>query len=317
MHHATNGTKLVAPDTSLEGLLDDLALFVAVARLGSFVGAARQTRTPTSTVSRTIARLEDRLEVPLFRRTSRKVSLTEEGRQLLLRAAPYLDGLGEALAEATDRRREPAGTIRITAPVFTGATRVTAALASFARAHPRITVEIDTSNAMRDLVLDGYDFGIRVGPNVDADFVARKLWTGRFGLFATEGVLYDALGARRGRGGKSARRDVDRATLERGPCVVLRAAAAWRFRDRAGNLVEVKPRERFIVNDPRAAVQAARAGVGFVLAPLDAAADARELVAVTCERMVPEPTELHLVYPTRRLLPQRVRLAIEWLLRET
>jgi LysR family transcriptional regulator AphB len=306
-----NGTRHPIFGTVSAGLLDDLALFVAVARHGSFVAAARHTRTPTSTVSRAIARLEERMELSLFRRTSRNVSLTEEGRQVLLRAGPYLDGLDEALTEALDRRSEPAGLIRITAPTFTGATKVTELLAAFARRHPRISIELDASNALRDLVADGYDLGIRVGPTADADFVARKLWTGQFGLYATEELL-GKTAAKRRRGERV--RTIDRGVLERGPCVVTRSTATWRFRDREGRVMQVKPRARFVVNDPRAAVLAARAGIGFVLAPMEAAVDVAGLLPLSCEGMAPEPTELYLVYPTRRLLPARVRLLLEWLL---
>jgi DNA-binding transcriptional LysR family regulator len=303
-----NGTH--HPDFGMmyQGAMDDVAVFVAVARAGSFVGASTQTRMPTSTVSRAIARLEERLGLALFRRSSRKVALTDAGRNLLLRASPSVDALREAIAETTDERGDIAGSIRITAPTFTGATRVTARLAAFARKHPRVTIELDASNSLRDLVMEGYDVGIRVGPSVDADFVARKLWTGRFGLYATEALLKEVAGARAARA-----RTIDRAVVERGPCVVTRSSAVWRFRDQRDDVVQVKPKGRFIVNDPRAALLAASAGIGFVLAPQEAGATMKELVALTCEKMAPEPTDLYLVYPTRRLQPLRVRKLIEWL----
>jgi DNA-binding transcriptional LysR family regulator len=306
-HHPNNG---FIPG----GLLDDLAIFVAVARHGSFIAAAKHTSTPTSTVSRAVARLEERVGSPLLRRTSRKVALTEDGRQLLLRSGPHVDGLGEALAEATDQKSEPQGIIRITAPTFTGATRVTSRLAAFARKYPLITVEVDASNAIRDLVLDGYDLGIRVGPIADGDFVARKLWIGQFGLFATQSVLARLPASERRPARKKGPRVVSRTVLEREPCVVMRSSAVWRFRGRLGTTVVVKPRARFVVNDPRAAALAAQAGLGFVVLPLDVGSQADELVPLSCEDMAPEPIELYVLYPTRRLLPQRVRLAIDWLL---
>jgi DNA-binding transcriptional LysR family regulator len=290
-------------------LLDDLAVFVAVARAGSFVRASGRTGVPTSSVSRAVARLEEELGACLLRRTSRKVALTDEGRRLLARTGPLIDGLGEALASSAGAAGEPSGLVRITAPAFTGATRIAASLAELARAHPLIDVELDASNALRDLVEDGFDFGVRVGPAVDADFVARRLSTGTFSIFATRELLRSTFGRKRPL--------ATRETFERGPCVVMRTSAVWRFRDAAGRRVEVKPRARFAINDPRAAVEVASRGVGFVLAPREAAAAAPSLVPVACDLGEPEPIELYIVYPSRRLLSDRARLVMEWLLRSS
>jgi len=298
--HAANGTIRRPP-----GALDDLAVFASVARHASFVEASRRLGIPTSSVSRAVARLEEDLACQLLRRTSRTVALTDEGRQLALRASVHLEGLQEALASAADRHAELTGVVRVTAPAYTGATRVARALAAFALAHPKVTIELDATNTIRDLIQDGYDFGVRVGPDASPDFVARRLWQGNFGLFAARGFVKRALGGEP---------RVDRAALERGPCVVLRTASTWRFRAPGGPAFDVTPSARFAVNDPRAAVDVARQGVGIVLAPLDAAEEhGRELVRLRADFGEPEPADLFAVYPTRRLLPRRVRLAIEWL----
>jgi DNA-binding transcriptional LysR family regulator len=285
--------------------LDDLAVFVSVAQHASFVEASRRLAIPTSSVSRAVARLEEQLGVQLLRRTSRRVGVTDEGRQLLLRVAVHLEGLEEALATAADQHPEPSGVVRVTAPAYTGSTRIAGALAAFALAYPKITIELDATNAIRDLVQDGFDFGIRIGPYLHPDFVARKLWEGRFGLFASKKFIKRVL---RGKP------RVDRETLERESCIVLRTPMKWRFRAKGGDAIEVSPNARFVLNDPRGAVDVARRGVGIVLAPVDAvdAAD-RELVRLRADFGEPEPMALYVVYPTRRLLPQRVRLAIEWL----
>jgi DNA-binding transcriptional LysR family regulator len=288
------------------GALDDLAIFVCVAQHESFVEASRRLTIPTSSVSRAVARLEEDLGVQLLRRTSRRVGLTDEGRQLLLHAAVHLEGLQEALAKAADRHPEPSGVVRVTAPAYTGSTRVAQALAAFAAAHPRITIELEATNTIRDLVQDGFDFGIRVGPYLNPEFVARKLWEGQFGLFASKRFTKRALrGERR----------VDRAALERQPCIVLRSSTKWRFRaSDGGEAIEVSPNARFVLNDPRGAVDVARRGVGIVLAPKDAVdANDPEVVELRTDFGEPEPMALYVVYPTRRLLPERVRLAIEWL----
>jgi DNA-binding transcriptional LysR family regulator len=144
----------------------------------------------------------------------------------------------------------------------------------------------------------------RIDASSRADFIARRLWRGQLGLFASREFAKHVLGARK---------TVSREVLEREPSVVLRATATWRFRDASGAVVEVAPHVRFAVNDPRAAVEVARQGLGFVLAPLDAVADRSGLVPVSTDVGAPEPLDLYLVYPTRRLLPLRVRMAIDWL----
>src|SRR5690349_14146176 len=114
--------------------LDDLSIFVSVARQASFAGASRRLGIPTSSVSRAVARLEDELKVQLLRRTSRNVVLTDEGRELLEQAAPHLGALEAALASALDRQPEPSGVVRVTAPAYTGSTRIARSLAAFSLA---------------------------------------------------------------------------------------------------------------------------------------------------------------------------------------
>ena len=299
MAHSANGTiPLVG------GALDDLELFVAVAHEQSFVAAARRARLGTSSVSRAVARLEERLGVVLLRRNSRKVALTDEGRELARSALPHLRGLHGALSVTADGRADVAGIIRVTAPTYTGATRVARALAAFAAAHPRVRIELDASNRLHDLLDDGFDFAIRSGPIADADFMSRPLWQGEFVLVATPAFVRAAL---------QNRRRVTRATLERDACIVLSPSARWTFLGPDGGAVEVAPGARFVVNDPRGALEVARMGLGIALVPRDAVDAADDLVLLDADLGKPAPSDLFIVYPVRRQLSRRVRLAIDWL----
>src|SRR6185437_4503337 len=109
------------------------------------------------------------------------------------------------------------------------------------------------------------DFAVQVGPVEASELVARPLWKVRAGLFATPRFARSALGRRT---------VVTRADLERGPCVSGRSSDTWVFVDADGNPALVRPAVRFAVSDPRAIVEAARQGLGFVLAPVDAVAAA-------------------------------------------
>ncbi|HWL85263.1 MAG TPA: LysR family transcriptional regulator, partial [Polyangiaceae bacterium] len=167
----------------------DLPLFVAVARCESFAEASRRTHTPTSTVSRAVSRLEEALGVRLLQRTSRRVSLTHEGAQLLERAGPLADEMGEVLDAVADREEEPAGRLRITAPVMTGAAVIGPALAAFAAKYPRVSIELHLSNSVLDLIEEGFDLGFRAGPVTDTDLVARRLWSVPYSLAASARFL--------------------------------------------------------------------------------------------------------------------------------
>ncbi|HET9956578.1 MAG TPA: LysR family transcriptional regulator [Polyangiaceae bacterium] len=298
---ATQRSKIGTPDGSSH--LEDLAVFVLVARATSFARAAQRAGLSTSSVSRAVARLEAKLGVRLLQRTSRTVACTEEGRQLCLQAGPLVDELQQALVLAADRRSQPVGVLRVTAPAFTGATRVASALAAFALAYPEISVELDATNTTRNLIEDGYDLAIRVGPVTDGDLVARKLWDVESALFVSRELIAPRPPYR-----------VERAALERAPAVVTRASSVWRFLAPDGSRVEITPNARFVVNDPRAAVEAARQGLGYVLAPADAVSERdRALVRVRPSFGEPESREVFAAYPSRRLLPVRVRLALDWL----
>src|SRR5689334_5743455 len=131
MNHPTNGT---IPS------LEDARIFAAVAEHLSFVGAARRTGVPVSTVSRRIALLEETLGLRLLQRTSRRVGLTQDGARLLERLSPLLSEIGRVLETARDREDEPAGMLRVTAPLLTGSRRVAPALISFAARYPRVNV---------------------------------------------------------------------------------------------------------------------------------------------------------------------------------
>jgi LysR family transcriptional regulator, transcriptional activator AphB len=294
MHHPNIGT--IDPS--------DVQLFVAVARAASFVGASRKTSVPTSSVSRAVARLEDALGKRLLHRTSRKVSLTSEGAWLLERTSPLLDELGSALAHLGESEEEPSGVLRVTAPVMTGAEKIGPALIAFAAAHPRVSLQLRLTNAVLSLYDEGLDLAFRAGPIAEADVVARKLWEEPFVLAATPAYVKKAL---RGR------RRLTAARLAELPAVTAEPGAIWRFRDEQGKSTELKPKAHFSVNDPRVAVEAAKAGLGVVRAPQDLVKRAgKALIMLDCELGKLEGRALYAVYPSRRLLPLRVRAAIDW-----
>jgi len=283
--------------------LDDLQLFLAVARTRSFVAAARRLAVPTSTLSRRIAALEDALGARLLQRTSRRVGLTDEGARLAERAGTQLDDLVAVVDQTIDRDVEPAGRLRVTAPVLTGSHRIAPALFGFAAAHPRIVLELNLTNAVVPLVEAGYDLAFRVGPIRDRELIARKLWSLPQKLAAAPSVVRTQLA------GKTR---ITRDALARVPAIVTRASR-WNLVDRRGIVEEITARERVMVNDPRLAIAAAVAGLGVVCVTVDALeAYGPSLVELTVTGRRPEPRDLFAVYPSRTLVPTRVRAALAW-----
>src|SRR3954465_16010521 len=139
--------------------LDDLSIFVAVARAGSLSGAASQLHLPKSSVSRALARLEAALNQQLVHRTTRRLRLSEAGEALLARAEPLVTSLGETLALAPDVET-PSGLLRITCTIDYGATVVAEWVACFVARYPAVQVEVHVSNSIVDLVSEGFDLGI-------------------------------------------------------------------------------------------------------------------------------------------------------------
>ena len=294
MHHPNNAT--------ID--LTDVHLFVAVARHASFVAASRKTGVPTSTVSRAVVRLEEALGTRLLHRTSRSVVPTQEGAWLLERAAPLMEELRSMLADVEARDDEPSGRLRVTAPVATGAERVAQALIEYAARHPRLSLDLQLSNRVLNLREEGLDLAFRAGPVTDGDLVAQKLWSVPFGLAAAPSFVKKML---RGR------RTLSAAKLAELPAVVTQSGSVWTFRGSHAELLTLKPNEHFVVNDPRVAVAAAKSGLGVVRAARDLLArEGDRLVLLECELGELQSREMFAVYPSRRLLPQRVKGAIEW-----
>jgi DNA-binding transcriptional LysR family regulator len=166
--------------------LNHLRAFVGVGRELSFSAAAAKLEVPTSTVSRSIASLEETLRVQLFNRSTRHVSLTHEGAELQIRLAPLLDALGAAVG-ATPVGGQPKGVLRVTAAPDVGAALVADATTRFAAQHPLVSVDVWITSRPVDLVAEGVDVAVRASrePLRDSALIARKLMPLAFQVFGS------------------------------------------------------------------------------------------------------------------------------------
>ncbi|MBL8952641.1 MAG: LysR family transcriptional regulator [Myxococcaceae bacterium] len=175
--------------------LNALELFVAVAETSSFSVSAKKLGVPKSTVSRGLQRLERELGVTLVNRTTRQVSLSTAGQALLERVGPQLAQLKKTLGELPEIEEKPSGHLRITAPVDLGATMLPELVASFVARCPSVSVEVNVSNRVVDLVGEQFDLAFRGGSDRlrDSSLVAKKAGVMAMRLFAAPAYL-----ARRG-----------------------------------------------------------------------------------------------------------------------
>ena len=171
--------------------LDDLASFVAVAEGGTFSVAAARLEVPRSSLSRSIARLEESFGERLIHRTTRRVSLSSAGVELLERTRPAMNDLRQAFTHMPERGAEPAGELRVTAPNDFGNQVLAGLLPAFLARHPAIRLDLRLTNRKLDLAAEGVDLAIRVvsGAVADSNLVVRRLAAVEVGVYASPAYL--------------------------------------------------------------------------------------------------------------------------------
>jgi DNA-binding transcriptional LysR family regulator len=155
--------------------LTGLEVFARVAGAGSLSAAARALGMSQTMVTKHVAALESRLGVKLFHRTTRRLSITEAGRNYLESSARILAEIEAADAAVAADRVEPRGLLRLNAPVSFGARQIAPLLAEFAQRHPRVTVELGLNDRLVDLVEEGWDLAIRIGNLNNSSLIARRI----------------------------------------------------------------------------------------------------------------------------------------------
>lgn len=283
-----------------------MALFQLVAGKGSLSAAARELGISTSAVSKRLARLEQHLGVRLLHRTTRRLSLTDEGEIYLKAASRILSDIGDLEQRVGSRRVAPQGLIRVNATFGFGRRHVAPGLLEFVRRYPEVQVQLDLSDRPLSLVEDGYDIGIRVGAPGDTALVARK-------LAGNHRVVCGAPSYLRVHGAPRTPRD-----LAGHDCLIIRQDGAdyalWRFAS-GGRTETIRVRGSLASNDGEVVRDWAIAGHGLILRSWWDVADAvarGKLVTVLDGYRTPE-ANVYAVYPVPRNLPAKVRLLVDFL----
>ena len=245
--------------TVARGALEGVEAFLRVAARRSFRQAADDLGSTPSAVSQAIRRLEARVGVALFTRTTRNVGLTEAGVRFLERARPAFDEMVAAGDAARGLAQRPSGLLRLTVPPSVVPLLLQPVLASFAKSYPEVMVEIVASEELVDLAKDGFDAGIRMGEFIAADMTAVRLTPPlRFAIVASPAYL-DRCG-----------RPQAPTDLHRHSCIRMRrssgALAPWRVED-DGRSLELAVSGPLVVNDFPTMLGAALGGVGLAQVP--------------------------------------------------
>lgn len=170
--------------------LDELFTFVQIASTGSLAAAARKLDLPKSTVSRRLARLEEKLGVRLVNRSTRRISLTDEGIAYRERVADVLNSLEEANVAIREQQAKPRGHLRITAPTDLGAAGLAEVVGEYTRRYPETTVEVLLTERIVDIVGEGIDLALRAATSLpDSTLLARKVADIEIVLVATPAYL--------------------------------------------------------------------------------------------------------------------------------
>jgi DNA-binding transcriptional LysR family regulator len=286
----------------------ELELFSDVARLGSFAAAARRRDTDPSSVSRAVAALEAELGTRLFHRTTRSMTLTEAGERFAQRVEILLEDYASARAEALNATEVASGVVRLTASVGFAQVCLVPILPDLCARHERLDVDLVATDSNLDLSAEGIDLAIRLAPRPEGNYVASLLRPTRYHVVASP-TLAERYAPRRP------------ADLERMPALVFPLPgfrSRWLFRSRSGTL-EVHVQGRVQTSSSIALRELARRGVGVALLGDWLVEDdlARGDLVDLFPRFEVTATEFEtaawLLYPSRRFLPAKTRVVIDFL----
>jgi DNA-binding transcriptional LysR family regulator len=285
---------------------DGLTAFLLVAEHRSFTKAGRLLGISPAAVSQAVGKLEHRLGLPLFQRTTRRVALTEAGRVVHDRLHPAAIEVGDAIESLNSFRDAPIGHLRITVPRIALPLVIEPIIGEFRRTYPGISIEIDVEDAAVELSARGFDAGIRLGGSVEADMIAVRL---------TPEITWSVVGAPSYFAAKG--RPTEPEELMRHECILYRfptsgAIHRWEFvRDERNFSIDVPG--KVITSDSLLLISLARRGVGLtysadLVAAEDIAAGRLETVLVQFLRKTPG---LFLYFPARMQAQPKLRVFID------
>jgi DNA-binding transcriptional LysR family regulator len=290
--------------------LKAMQTYVRIAEAGSLTAAAVELGSSLPAVVRSLAALEAHLGVRLINRTTRRISLTEEGKHYLATCQQILTAVEEGEDALTIGAAEPSGQLTITAPVLFGQMHVAPAVARFVQRYEKMRCTLLLYDRVVNLLEEGIDVGIRISELEDSTLVAQQVGALRRVVVASPAYL-------RGHGTPKHPRDLLGHNCMRFTPVGAASTGGWMFEEKGKPFVlQVKGNLEF--NQAAPAVQACVAGVGLgkFLSYQPAPYVREKKLRVVLEEYEPPVRPISVVYPHARLLPARTKVFIEWMKRE-
>lgn len=286
-------------------LVVGMSMFRRVVEAESFSAVARETSVSQPTISKHVSALEKHLGVKLLNRSTRQLALTESGKEYYHHCIRILDELAEAEASVGKQKTELTGTLRVNVPVSFGRLEMLPMLWSFMKEYPAITLDIVMDDHYVDLVKEGIDLAIRIGPLFDSSLVARKLGCYQRVTIATRSYLKEF-------GEPKTLED-----LQQHSCVVftlLTTGNTWQY-NKDGELKKVRVRGRISTSSPDTMREAVLQGFGIAVAPTWLVQDKIDdgSLEVILKNYSPTEMELNAIYPERHYVPEKVHALIDHL----
>ena len=282
-----------------------IEIFLEVVKKKSFAGAARKLGITGSAISKQVQTLEDQLGVILLHRTTRQVTLTEEGALYNERARKALEDLKEAESQIQDLKTHPKGLLKVGAPMAFGKKYLTKPIAEFAKKYPEVQMEVDFDDRRVDMILEGYDVIIRIGALQDSSFIARQLAKCPIILCASKDLL-EKYGY-----------PSSPAQLKNYPAIIYNTynnTNEWNYKDSKDNIETVTLNRHFAANNAETMVEACLHGVGIVSIPIFAAAeylDSGQLIQLLPDYTTYPERGIYAIFPQNRHLSTKTRLFID------
>lgn len=289
---------------------DGIYDFVATVRLGSFAAVAAEKGVTASGIGKSVTRLEERLGTKLLHRTTRRLTLTQEGATYYAVCLQILDDLGEAENGMASGQQSPAGRLRVDLPAYFGRRHVLPVLVGLIEQYPRIDLSVTFTERKVDLVDEGIDLAVRIGElENDADLVARRLGTQSLVICTSPAYL-----AKKGT-------PLIKDDLLQWDCIVgvrARKRPTWLLREADGAVTEQPVAGRYEFGDGEAMLAAVLAGCGLCQLPTwlvrDHLLDGSLTTVLTQYDGAEMP--IHLIWPVTRYIKPKMRVAIDALTAE-
>ncbi|MDO4698156.1 MAG: LysR family transcriptional regulator [Pasteurellaceae bacterium] len=281
--------------------LNAIHLFCRVIETQSFTQAAQQEQMSLAMASKLVAQLEQHLNVRLLHRTTRKITPTEAGLLFYQRCLPILNDLKDAESSVADITSNLQGKLSISVPMDFGSRFIAPYLYRFSQTYPHIQLHLDFTDRRVDVVAEGYDLVLRIGKLEDSSIVAKRLAQTHNLLVASPTYLTEY----------GTPHTLDE--LEQHQCLIYEGHQIWQFQQE-NQMVKFKPKGNIYSNNGYSLVQMAKSGLGIINIPkflVKNELSSGELVHIL-PNLRQAPLDINVLYPHRRYLSPKVRVAIEF-----